>query len=94
MPQQNNNCQLPAGPEALFEFFEFRRDGKIVEGAPLCGLSLKAAGSMRFRWNEQNPNREKLNRWLSLSKPPQTSIILDSDLFHSSGSACCRRLSR
>jgi len=44
----------------LFEIFEFRRNGKIVEGAPLCGLTLKAAGSMRFRWNETNPNREKL----------------------------------
>ena len=44
----------------LFEYFEFRRKGKIVEGAPLCGLTLKAAGSMRFRWNETNPNREKL----------------------------------
>ena len=60
MPQQNSN---------LFEFFEFRRGGQIVEGAPVCGLTLKAAGSMRFRWNENNPNRntvfEKM-RWLSL----------------------------
>ena len=60
MPQQNSD---------LFEFFEFRRGGQVVEGAPVCGLTLKAAGSMRFRWNEQNPNRntvfEKM-RWLSL----------------------------
>ena len=60
MPQQNSN---------LFEFFEFRRGGQVVEGAPVCGLTLKAAGSMRFRWNENNPNRntvfEKM-RWLSL----------------------------
>ena len=65
MPQLNSN---------LFEFFEFRRGGQVVEGAPVCGLTLKAAGSMRFRWNENNPNRntvfEKM-RWLrslSLSK--------------------------
>ena len=60
MPQLNSN---------LFEFFEFRRGGQVVEGAPVCGLTLKAAGSMRFRWNENNPNRntvfEKM-RWLSL----------------------------
>ena len=60
MPQQNSD---------LFEFFEFRRGGQVVEGAPVCGLTLKAAGSMRFRWNENNPNRntvfEKM-RWLSL----------------------------
>ncbi len=60
MPQPNSD---------LFEFFEFRRGGQVVEGAPVCGLTLKAAGSMRFRWNEDNPNRntvfEKM-RWLSL----------------------------
>jgi YfiH family protein len=60
MPQPNSD---------LFEFFEFRRGGQVVEGAPVCGLTLKAAGSMRFRWNENNPNRntvfEKM-RWLSL----------------------------
>ncbi|MBO7124162.1 MAG: polyphenol oxidase family protein [Treponema sp.] len=26
---------------------------------PLWGMTLKAAGPMRFRWNEQNPNRDK-----------------------------------
>ena len=42
------------------EVFEFRRGGVVVEGAPLCGLTLLAAGSMRFRWNEENPNRENV----------------------------------
>lgn len=48
----------------IFEFFQFHRKGKVVDGAPVCGLTLKSAGSMRFRWNETNPNREKL-QWLS-----------------------------
>ena len=26
-------------------------------GAPLCGITVRAAGSMRFRWNEENPQR-------------------------------------
>ena len=52
MPQLNKSD--------LFEFFEFRRGGQVVEDAPLCGLTLKAAGSMRFRWNETNPNRDKI----------------------------------
>lgn len=26
---------------------------------PLWGMTMKAAGSMRFRWNETNPNRER-----------------------------------
>ena len=49
MPQHNK-----------IEFFDFHRNGEVVEGAPRCGLTLKAAGSMRFRWNEENPNRELL----------------------------------
>ncbi len=53
-------CHPPARPEDLFEYFQFHRAGKVLEGAPVCGMSLKAAGSMRFRWNETNPNREKL----------------------------------
>ena len=57
MPQPNKASDI-------FEFFQFHRKGKVVDGAPVCGLSLKAAGSMRFRWNETNPNREKL-KWLN-----------------------------
>lgn len=51
MPQQSNNC---------VEYFEFRRAGRVVEGVPLCGVTLLAAGSMRFRWNETNLNRGNL----------------------------------
>ena len=57
MPQPNKASDI-------FEFFQFHRKGKVVNGAPVCGLTLKSAGSMRFRWNETNPNREKL-QWLS-----------------------------
>ncbi|MBP5520130.1 MAG: polyphenol oxidase family protein [Treponema sp.] len=41
-----------------FEFYKFRRNGKIVDDSPVCGLTLKAAGSMRFRWNEKNERRD------------------------------------
>ena len=44
----------------LFEFFNFRRDGQVVEDAPVCGLTLHAAGSMRFRWNEINFRRNEV----------------------------------
>ena len=80
MPQQyKTNCHPPAGPEDLFEEFEFRRGGQIVQGSPVCGLTLKAAGSMRFRWNETNPNREKL---LSLSSSHQALVPLQLDHTH------------
>lgn len=36
--------------------FYFR--GRPVEDGPSYGMTLKAAGSMRFRWNERNVNRE------------------------------------
>lgn len=44
----------------LFEFFNFRRGGQLVEDAPVCGLTLLSAGSMRFRWNEINPKRKEI----------------------------------
>ncbi len=58
----------------LFEFFSFHRAGKIVENSPLCGLSLQTAGSMRFRWNEKNPNREKLSELESLASSKAFSL--------------------
>ena len=76
MPQPNKTratCHPPARPEDLFEYFQFHRAGKVLEDAPVCGLTLKAAGSMRFRWNETNPNREKL------------LALTDFDNFSSSG---------
>ena len=36
----------------------FYKDGVPVEEGPVWAMSLKAAGSMRFRWNECNVNRE------------------------------------
>ncbi len=44
-------------PEAVF--FRFVRNGKFTADLPICGISLLSAGSMRFRWNETNPNRER-----------------------------------
>ena len=75
MPQPNKASDI-------FEFFQFHRKGKVVDGAPVCGLSLKAAGSMRFRWNETNPNREKL-KWLnSESTPSNTGELVPVQLDH------------
>ena len=71
MPQPNKTD--------LFEFFEFRRNGKVVEGAPVCGLTLKAAGSMRFRWKETNPNREQLS---SLTRESSPKFIVPVQLDH------------
>ncbi|MCQ2589526.1 MAG: polyphenol oxidase family protein [Treponema sp.] len=41
-----------------YAVFPFMKDGKPLENAPVCGLTLKKAGSMRFRWNETNTHRD------------------------------------
>ena len=46
-------------PSDKFVLFPFYSDGKALDNqsAPLCGITLKSASSMRFRWNETNANR-------------------------------------
>ncbi len=44
---------------------------------PLWGMSLLAAGSMRFRWNEENPNRDAFLQ--RLAERFQTATALKSD---------------
>ena len=36
-----------------------KRLASLKIARPLWGMTMKAAGSMRFRWNETNPNRER-----------------------------------
>ncbi len=59
----------------LFEFFSFHRSGKVLENSPVCGLSLLDAGSMRFRWNEENSNREKLSLMKSIAGSKQQEFV-------------------
>ena len=41
-----------------YVLFPFYKDGTALADGPMCGMSLRAAGSMRFRWNEENPVRD------------------------------------
>lgn len=75
MPQPNKASDI-------FEFFQFHRKGKVVDGAPVCGLTLKSAGSMRFRWNETNPNREKLQWFSSENTVSNTGELVPVQLDH------------
>ncbi len=67
-------CHPSARPEDLFEYFQFHRAGKVVEGAPVCGMSLKVAGSMRFRWNETNQNRNSVLEEIVRSSRTMTQV--------------------
>ncbi len=48
-----------------FVFFDFIFDGKILKNAPVCGMTLKKCGNMRFRWNEKNELRNAVLTELS-----------------------------
>ena len=75
MPQPNKASDI-------FEFFQFHREGKVVDDAPVCGLTLKSAASMRFRWNETNPNREKLKLLNSENTASNTGELVPVQLDH------------
>ena len=42
--------------------FPFIKDGLPLssDSNPLCAMTVRSAGSMRFRWTEENPNRDKV----------------------------------
>ncbi len=87
MPQlhKTDSCYspVPETVEGRFEFFEFRRAGENLQGAPLCGLTLRAAGSMRFRWNETNPNRDEiLNKVVSIRPSAYSTNVVPVQLDH------------
>ena len=69
---------------ALAVSFPFIKDGKPLEGAPLCCLSLKAAGSMRFRWNEPNETRENFFKSLGIDY----DSVVAPELIHSKTVFC------
>ncbi len=51
--------------EKKFFTGQFYYKGNPLNEGPSYGMTLKAAGSMRFRWNEENPNRESFLKELS-----------------------------
>lgn len=68
----------------FYATFSFMSNGRIVENAPVCGLTLKKAGSMRFRWNEKNPLRDKALKEISQQVSGLSSIeIAPVELIHS-----------
>ena len=66
--------------------FPFIKDGKPFadKDAPLCCLSLKSAGSMRFRWNEQNKTRENFFKQLGIDY----DAVVAPELIHSKTIFC------
>lgn len=74
--------QLKPSNQNRFAFFDFKKNGKKIENAPVCGMTLRSAGSMRFRWNETNSLRIKTLEEISafsINKP----IVTPVELIHS-----------
>ena len=60
--------------------FPFYKNNSAIKEAPLCGMSVKAAGSMRFRWNETNDNRNEFFRGMLIQKPVElihSKLVVD-----------------
>lgn len=60
------------------QYFSFTKDNIPLKDSPKCGLTLRAAGSMRFRWKEKNERRDLL-----LAKIAEDKIPTPIQLSHS-----------
>lgn len=66
----------------LSEYFvlPFYKDNKPLSNGKKWGMTLLAASSMRFRWNEKNPHREEvLNKIIVSEHPPVCSGACGSE---------------
>ena len=61
-----------------FPFIQNGIELKPGKQAPVAGMTLRAAGTMRFRWNETNPTRQLL-----LQKIRGSREIVPVELIHS-----------
>ena len=64
--------------ETFYKTFSFVSGDKVLQNAPLSYMSLHSALSMRFRWNETNPIRQKF-----LASMAQDKQIAQIELIHS-----------
>lgn len=64
--------------------FPFIKDKKALSDAPACFLSLKRAGSMRFRWNEANDARPNFFKKLGIDY----DSVVAPELIHSKTLFC------
>ncbi len=65
--------------------YHFIKEGKKLETGPVCALSLRCAGSMRFRWNEVNNNRNSFFSFIIRNTKSKITPfkILPVELIHS-----------
>ena len=62
--------------------FNFFKDGKPLENSPFCAMSVRSAGSMRFRWNELNSNRDVFLEKIAKSVTPVPVELIHSRIVY------------
>lgn len=81
-PDLNNLSSPVLNSKKDFAFFKFIYQNKPVNG-PLCVITLKDAGSMRFRWNEKNMHRDTVLSNISKSISKDKKEFVPVELTHS-----------
>ena len=80
-------CQESSQKYVAFPFYDDKKP--LLEPSPLCALSLRAAGSMRFRWNASNPARDDFlaslrdSRVFGAAKAGESKSFVPVQLSHS-----------
>lgn len=60
----------------------FIKNNLKIENAPVCGMTVRSAGSMRFRWNETNPVRQAALEKLSAKYGKKSFVPVQLDHTH------------
>lgn len=67
--------------------FNFKQDDTVLTDAPLAGMTIRAAGTMRFRWNETNANRTEFLTALNAQKTFVPVELIHSHIVYDVASA-------
>ncbi|MCR4741971.1 MAG: polyphenol oxidase family protein [Treponema sp.] len=68
--------------DSLFVEYSFVKNNQLLQDAPKCGMTIKAASSMRFRWDEKNPRRQQVLKEISADKTPLPIELIHSQIVY------------
>lgn len=83
LQQKMNSFSLLSTDNKNFATFSFVKNGLPLDSAPKCGLTLRQAGNMRFRWAEKNDLRNSTLQHIAETREPvpvqldHTHIVYD-----------------
>lgn len=87
-----NVNHLKIDSEKLYEIFDFYKGGKPLTGFPVkWGMTFKKAGSMRFRWNEENERRKNVFFQIVKENHIEAKKFVPVELVHSKDVVVCNQ---